>query len=236
MCLTEKEIAIQQARSDYLVDAIRNQLPPSSLWHEKLFALSQIENLAITTNSGSLDIVTFDMSHDSYRPDASILEFGNLGIFVSHLSANLPLHSDELQRQFVTANSRFDGFASDQLHDVINHYRRLTCRIEFRSPDGAVDSHGKRLCSSVAKLLNLPVQYEPFDFAKANDLDVYEGTEWLEGAARSADFPFEKPLSELSVRDRLSRLNLDGESLRNIYASCPQNPEIYSLNFVARRF
>ena len=56
MCLTEKEIAIQQARSDYLVDAIRNQLPPSSLWHEKLFALSQIENLAITTNSGSLDI------------------------------------------------------------------------------------------------------------------------------------------------------------------------------------
>lgn len=235
--LKKYEVVIQQARADYLVDTIRRMLPPSSLWHEKIAGNSQIENLAITNANGSLSILTFDTTSSSYQPNSSICEFGDLGLLVQNcpLTPTL-LNDDEIAHLLAVANAKFDKLAHCIPSDVVKHYRRLTCLMEFRSLDNNVNVHGERLFAKVAGLLELPLSYEPFDFAKANG---YEGgTEWLEGAARTADFILDQPLDEHALLHRLNRLNLRDRQVnfRRVWATVPQFPEIHGLNIVARWF
>ncbi|MEM7314902.1 MAG: hypothetical protein AAF497_17290 [Planctomycetota bacterium] len=237
--LSKKEVAIQQARSDFLVDRVRRSLPASSLWHEKRASLAQLEKLFISTGFGSVTLAIFDTTDRSYRTNSETLEFGNLGLQVMPVpTKDPPISRTELTSVLVASNSEFNSFRPSTVDSITNQFQRLTCLMDFRSPDENVNSHAERLFERVARALDLRVSFEPFDFGKANGLDNYEGDVWLDGAASAADFLFDRPLTKQAILDRFKPFRLRDRTvnLRYLLATFPEHPEIHRLYFVARRF
>jgi hypothetical protein len=231
------EALIQRARADCLIQSLRDALPPSSLWHEKRSALSQIEFLAITTSSGHLTVITWDLTSDSFRPHSDVYAYGNLGVLVRN-GNHLLLDQNHIREILDDANAKFEKLLTLDTNAIFNRYLRLTCLMDFTSPDHDVNLHGKRLLTMVAKKINLRLVHQPFDFEGSTGIAVAEDEVWLDGAASAADFLFDRSVREEEVFDRVKNLDLANQQFdpRRIWATVADHPEIHSLDFVSRCF
>ena len=97
---------VQQARADFVVNAIRDRLPASTLWHEKRFALAQLESLCIVSTQGVYTVNTFDPSAPDFTPSDDLITIDDLALRVSHDScSHKGIDPHELNPLIVAANS-----------------------------------------------------------------------------------------------------------------------------------
>jgi hypothetical protein len=201
--------AIQRARSDFIVNALRHNLPSGSLWHEKRFARGQLESLGIASTGGMYDINTFNPSNEQLAPRQAMRVFGDLGIEVAHVEHTREyLTPEDIERITITADSDFEALIFNDREAVTSVFRRVTCNMDFVSPDDDVDGYAAWLFGEIADSLGFPITFRPLVFGEvflpSSDLrDLKQNRDW---AYCAAEIIFESPLPIGTVTERFESL------------------------------
>ena len=208
--------AFQLARADFIVDALRQNLAAGSLWHEKRFALGQLESLVIASTGGMYYINTFDPSDPRLAHRHAMTVFGNLGIEVAHeVVTHETLTQADVERITTAANCDFEDMVSKSGDAVISGFRRVTCNIEFASPDDDTERYAAFLFDEIAQAMGYPLTFRPFVFGEiflpSVDPTWPAVTQCRDFARSAAEFVFENPLPVNAVTERFQSLvNGDG--------------------------
>ena len=182
---------IQQARADFVVNRFREKLPASSLWHEKRFALGQLESLAIASSGGLYYVDTFDASR-AQRGDVVVID--DVAIRILHEpDSHTALDNEGVRLLIQMANSEFNALLASGC-DATAAFRRVTCNIEFKSTSGDVELNGRKLLDRVADQLGFPlthVPFEPSDIFLPTSRNFYE-SQAKDYASIAGEFIFEE--------------------------------------------
>lgn len=235
--------AYQSARSDFIVDTFRNHLAPGSLWHEKRFALGQLESLVIASTGGIYYINTFDRFDPQLAARPTMTVLGDLGIEVAHDSlTHEALTPGDIERIIVAANSTFEILVSNEGAAIISGFRRVTCNIEFASPDDDTERYAALLFGEIAKVFDYPITIRRFVpreiFLPPGDPTLPDMQLNRDFARSAAEFVFENRLPVKVAIERFQRLLNDCGSLRelNITANSASRHEANRLECVGRYF
>jgi hypothetical protein len=233
--------AVQAARADFLTNALRKHLPPGSLWHEKRFAAAQLESLVIVSTGGMYDVDTFDRTDLTFAPREEIAAFDDLGIRVRHQEDTHETLSEVAIKEILqSANLDFETLLADERGALTSSFRRITCTIEFTSPDDDIQRHAQTLIAKVAAVLDLPVTYIPY---VARDLwlptsDYPDGREMPENARRAFEFVLDEPWgTELLTQRIQSAIHANRRlSARGLHGTVSSDPPINDLHLIGRYF
>ena len=233
--------AIQLAHSDFIVNALRYNLPSGSLWHEKRFARGQLESLCIASTGGMYGINTFNPSDEQLAPRQAMRVFGDLGIEVSHVEhTHEYLTPEDIERITVAADSDFEALISNDREAVTSVFRRVTCNMDLVSPDDDIDGYAAWLFGEVADSLGLPITFRPLVFGDvflpSSDLrDLKQNRDW---ALCAAEIILESPLPIGTVTERFESLVNDNASTSVVsrLAAHSGHPGINRLDCVGRYF
>lgn len=232
---------IQFARADFIVRAIRERLPPSSLYHDKLGSLSQVENLVISSTGGMYGVIIHDATKlQALRPD--ILVCGSLKILVVHVyGTHRQLRDLDLAEIVEAANRDFDVLLTRNQDAVTSVFRRVTCGIHFRAAHQNLNLQGQGLLERLGEILQWPLTYVPY---VAHELWLPSPENFgleedrTSDIERAGEFIFDTPLSAAEFSARLQAAAMSGRprAIRGIRGRVPSIPEIQSLNLVGRYF
>lgn len=229
--------AVQSARADFIVNAIRQTIPPGSLWHEKRFALAQLESLVIASPGGLYSVDTFDATDSKFSSRDSIQVLGDLAVRVSHIAGTHELltHSD-IERIIETSNAEFETQLALERASMTTSFRRVTCTVDFNSPMDDVQKHARSLFDVVAAKLGYSPTFHPY---VVSELWLRQGLEVSHEDARSAaEFVFISPLPVEKVTQHIQTAvgSLQTLSAPGIHGILPGMSNVYGLHFVGRRF
>jgi len=233
--------AVQAARADFLTNALRDHLPPGSLWHEKRFAVAQLESLVIVSTGGMYNVDTFDRTDWTFTPQEEIVAFDDLGIRVRHQEdTHESLSEIAIKEILQSANLNFETLLADDRGALTSWFRRITCTIEFTSPDDDIQRHAQTLIVKVAAVLDLPVTYIPYVI---RDLwlptsDWAHSSESPEDTRRAFEFVLDEPWgTELLTQRIQSAIHATPRlSARGLHGTVSSDPPINDLHLIGRYF
>ncbi len=120
------------ARADFIIQKLRERLPPSSLWHEKRFDRAQLESIAIVSAGGLYDVNTYDCSSPDFDGSREMLHLHDLGISLHHVPGSRnTLALDQIERFVRNASDEFDQRNTSDWVATISMVRRVTITIGF---------------------------------------------------------------------------------------------------------
>lgn len=232
--------SLQLARVDFVVNAIRANLPAASIWHDKRYGASQIDTLTLVSTGGMYSVNAYDRTHVQFQARDDMLLHGNLGLAIHHVGHTRQTLTDSEIVDIVDQASRaFESVIADDPKTAAG-FRRVTCLMEFNSSEANVDQHGQRLFEQIGDMLNWPVTYYRFVFREIYlptiGPEIWNAVEDQAanpryGTNRTAEFLFDMnvPLDQVVQQIRAIAPSADSLLAPGIRTTIAAIPEIQSL-------
>ncbi len=235
--------AIQQARTDFVVNAIRQRLPDGLIWPEKRCNAAQLDSLSILSTGGIYSVNSYDVTSPKFARSESDMIHGDLGIRVCHMAeSHEALSAADIEQIVRESNHQFDALVAADRHSITTSFARLTCVVQFRWPTGDIETFARNCLQQVADLLGYPLTYEPWSTRRfwLPTSDWYDAQEYREDTVeRPGEFVFDQPLAvEAVARTIQSVMPSKGKQLRppGIWGKIASLEQLSGLTFAGRSF
>ncbi len=232
---------VQQARAEFIVQCLRKHLPESSLWHEKRYALTQLELLAIVSIGGFYYVHTFDETAAGNASFDGFTILDDLAIRVEHIpGSRKTLKERDIEQVIFRANSEFESVLADDRQSLTSVFKRVTCTLSFHAQSEEVEEEGRSLLVTVAKQLGYQLHHVPYII---NDIwlpssDAYGMKQAAEHAGAAGEFVFDQPLAVEQVTQQIQSILQTDKSSRapGIHGRIPGMNHVWDFHVVGRRF
>lgn len=232
---------VQQARADFVINAIRERLPASTLWHEKRFSFPQLESLCIVSTQGVYDVDTFDLSAADFTQAEGFMTIDDLAIRVRHdARSHNGIENRELQSLIRAGNSDFNAALAENRDSITSTLGRVTCVIEYQSPTEDVERCGEELLDFVSTAMQWPLNYVPYI---TNDIwlptsEIYNVRLLPKYGRAAGEFVFLKPFAATDATRQVQSFLKSTGTLRlpGIHGTIPEIEYLQDIHMIGRRF
>lgn len=208
---------VQQVRAEFIINAIRNRLSESTIWHEKRFAPSQLESLCLVSPHGVYYIDTFDAKSPKFPPDKRFTVVDDLAIRIRHDARSHPGIGDQsLQQLIQTANAEFNALARQDRDSLTGAFRRLTCVLEAYAPTETFEHDAKIVFETISHFLNCEFSYLPYNLKEVwlPTSDLYDAKPSPDHQRLASEFLFDHPREVANLTTSVESLLQSTGSLR----------------------
>lgn len=232
---------VSLARADYVIQRVRANLPPSSLWHEKRFARAQLESIAIVSTGGLYDVNTFDRSAPDFDASREMLHLSDLGVSLRHVpGSHNSLALAQIERLVQDASDEFDHRIATEGVLTTSRIRRLTVTIAFSLPGANIGEFAHDSFFEISRRLGLELTYVPYITSECwlPDSDFYDATFSSEDGRSAAEFVLPEHQTFETVEAMIKSSFAASGRLRapGIHAQIPKLDQPYDIHFVGRAF
>lgn len=233
--------AILRSRADYIIQKLRVNLPPSSLWQEKRFAISQLESVVIVSKGGLYTVDTFDPLASDFKARPEIILLSDIGISVQHSPGSHNALSQKLIEQLIyEASAEFEQLLTTDRQSTTSMARRITATIEFSVPQGSIDEIAFESFTEISRRLGLKLSFIPYITQDCwlPDSHFYNATFSTEDGRSAAEFLFPGPVLFNVVESRINNAFSSSGTIRapGLHSSFSNRDRTVGIHFVARSF